>query len=68
MNNTEVLKFIKSVLKSMPLDWIKLTTHRLDVYNENLAKVEFLEQFEKLAIASKSLPTEELSGAFKFFV
>lgn len=30
----------------MPLDWLKLTTHRLDVYNEKLAKTEFINQFE----------------------
>lgn len=32
----------------MPVDWLKLTTHRLDIYNEKLAKVQFLEQFEIL--------------------
>lgn len=32
----------------MPMDWLNLTTHRLDIYNENLAKTEFLTQFEKL--------------------
>lgn len=32
----------------MPADWLNLTTHRLDIYNEKLAKVEFLEQFENL--------------------
>ena len=32
----------------MPEDWLKLTTHRLDIYNEKLAKTEFLDQFENL--------------------
>jgi cystathionine beta-lyase/cystathionine gamma-synthase len=32
----------------MPTDWLNLTTHRLDIYNEKLAKKEFLEQFEIL--------------------
>ena len=32
----------------MPDDWLSLTTHRLDVYKEKLAKVEFLEHFESL--------------------
>ena len=32
----------------MPQDWLKLTTHRLDIYNESLAKTEFLELFENL--------------------
>lgn len=32
----------------MPYDWLRLTTHRLDIYNEELAKTEFLEELEKL--------------------
>ncbi len=32
----------------MPADWLNLTTHRLDIYNEELAKTEFIEQFENL--------------------
>lgn len=32
----------------MPTDWLRLTTHRLDIYNEKLAKTQFLEQFEAL--------------------
>lgn len=43
-----MLNYIKEVLGNMPTDWLNLTTHRLDIYNEKLAKVEFLEQFEAL--------------------
>jgi len=43
-----MLNYIKDVLDNMPPDWLNLTTHRLDVYNEKLAKVQFLEQFENL--------------------
>ncbi len=32
----------------MPTDWLELTTHRLDIYEENLAKTQFLEHFETL--------------------
>ncbi len=32
----------------MPPSWLILTTHRLDIYNEKLAKTQFLEQFETL--------------------
>lgn len=32
----------------MPTDWLKLTTHRLDIYDEQLAKTQFLEQFANL--------------------
>jgi len=40
--------YIKKVLVHMPTDWIKLTTHRLDVYDEQLAKTQFSEQLEIL--------------------
>jgi hypothetical protein len=32
----------------MPAGWLNTTTHRLDIYDEKLAKTEFLEQFETL--------------------
>ncbi len=32
----------------MPSGWLNLTTHRLDIYDETLAKTQFLEQFETL--------------------
>lgn len=52
MNNESTLNFTKAVLKNMPEDWLKLTTHRLDIYNEKLAKVQFLEQFDSLMKAN----------------
>ena len=64
MQDTKTRDYIKEVLKNMPEDWVNLTTHRLDIYNEKLAKVQFLEQFETLYInettetsALKVLPT-----------
>ncbi len=48
MRENKVLNYIKDVLVNMPTDWLRLTTHRLDIYNEELAKTEFLEQFESL--------------------
>ncbi len=33
----------------MPTNWLKLTTHRLDIYNESQAKVEFTNAFAQLA-------------------
>jgi len=44
----KILDYLREVLENMPSDWLKLTTHRLDIYNEELAKTEFLEQFEIL--------------------
>ena len=48
MNDNKMLNYIQAVLENMPTDWLKLTTHRLDIYNEKLAKIQFLEQFKIL--------------------
>ncbi|MGB0895865.1 MAG: cystathionine beta-synthase [Flavobacteriaceae bacterium] len=58
MEHTES-HYLNKVIKHMPEDWLKLTTHRLDIYNESLAKVEFLEQFEQL-FNNNSYDTESL--------
>jgi cystathionine beta-lyase/cystathionine gamma-synthase len=54
MKDNKVLGYIEDVLECMPTDWLKLTTHRLDIYNEVLAKTEFLENFEALFLANNS--------------
>jgi len=51
-----MLNYIKDVLINQPSDWLNLTTHRLDIYNEDLAKVEFIEQFESLFNTKNSEP------------
>ncbi|GAB2774162.1 cystathionine beta-synthase [Salinimicrobium soli] len=56
MQANNLLKYIEEVLKNMPEDWLKLTTHRLDIYKEELAKTEFLEQFEALYRENNSDP------------
>ncbi len=48
MKENKVKTYISNVLENMPEDWLKLTTHRLDIYNESLAKTEFIESFENL--------------------
>ncbi|UZH54092.1 PLP-dependent transferase [Salinimicrobium tongyeongense] len=48
MKEKNLLSYIEEVLQNMPNDWLKLTTHRLDIYNEELAKTQFLDQFETL--------------------
>lgn len=48
MEENKMLDYIKDVLENMPTDWLSLTTHRLDIYDEELAKTEFLDQFENL--------------------
>lgn len=64
MEVSKMRNYIKDVLKNMPSDWLNLTTHRLDIYNEELAKSEFLDQFEAFynsnnseTSALKQLPT-----------
>ena len=48
MEENKMLNYIKAVLENMPKSWLNLTTHRLDIYTEKLAKTQFLEQFETL--------------------
>ncbi len=48
MQENNILHFAKQVLENMPSDWLNLTTHRLDIYNESQAKTEFLEKFDNL--------------------
>jgi cystathionine beta-lyase/cystathionine gamma-synthase len=64
MEDNKMLNYIKDVLENMPTGWLNLTTHRLDIYDEKLAKTQFLEQFETLfnnnnseASALNELPT-----------
>lgn len=48
MVQNKLQEYLQNVLQNLPNDWIRLTTHRLDIYNESLAKTQFLEQFETL--------------------
>jgi hypothetical protein len=64
MKDNKMLNYIKEVLNNMPAGWLNTTTHRLDIYDEKLAKTEFLEQFETLfndnnseLLALSDLPT-----------
>ena len=52
----------------MPTSWLNLTTHRLDIYDEKLAKTQFLEQFEILFNNnnSESLAINELPTAYDY--
>ncbi|GHC59368.1 PLP-dependent transferase [Ulvibacter litoralis] len=48
MKETKMRNYIKDVLENMPTGWLSTTTHRLDIYDEKLAKTQFLDQFETL--------------------
>lgn len=59
-----MLQYIQAVLQNRPADWLKLTTHRLDIYDEEQAKTQFLDRFEQLyqtnnadAAVLRALPT-----------
>lgn len=54
MDDAKMLDYLKNVLENMPSDWLTLTTHRLDIYDEKLAKTQFLEQFEQLYATNNS--------------
>ena len=45
----------------MPNSWLSTTTHRLDIYDEKLAKTEFLDQFELLS-KKNSIDTSVLNN------
>jgi len=49
----ELQNFIKELLKNMPADWMSLTTHRLDIYDESQAKTQFLEGLEQVFKSAK---------------
>ena len=68
MQENNFLKFTKQVVHNMPVDWLTLTTHRLDIYNESKAKTEFLEQFEVLFAQNNSEEKElmELPTAYDY--
>ena len=48
MDKNKMQDYIKNVLKNMPNGWLTTTTHRLDIYNETLAKTQFIESLETL--------------------
>lgn len=68
MKENKVLNYIEEVLDNVPNDWLRLTTHRLDIYNESLAKTQFLEQFECLFNENNAATSSlnELPTAFDY--
>lgn len=59
VDNSRV-NYIKELLNNIPNEWLKLTTHRLDIYDESLAKTQFLNELEKL-VNENDLTSESLS-------
>ena len=48
ITESQLTHFLNQVLANMPEDWLKLTTHRLDIYDESQAKTSFLNEIETL--------------------
>lgn len=48
MTDNKALAYIGDIIKNLPSDWLDLTTHRLDIYDESQAKTQFLQSFEAL--------------------
>ncbi|MFQ3174011.1 MAG: cystathionine beta-lyase/cystathionine gamma-synthase [Flavobacterium sp.] len=68
MKENKMINYIKNVLKNMPTGWLNTTTHRLDIYDEKLAKTQFLDQFEILFNDnnSESSALNELPTAYDY--
>ena len=63
-----MLDYLKNALVNMPSGWLKTTTHRLDIYDEKLAKTQFTEQFNALFEDNNSSPAalQELPTAYDY--
>ena len=68
MKDTKILNYIKNVVENMPKGWLDITTHRLDIYNEKLAKTEFLEELNTLYANNnfETLALNELPTAYDY--
>jgi cystathionine beta-lyase/cystathionine gamma-synthase len=68
MEENKMINYIKEVIKNMPSGWFDLTTHRLDIYDESLAKTQFIEQFEALYKGNNSAASvlNELPTAYDY--
>lgn len=63
-----IISSLTSIIASMPNDWLSLTTHRLDIYDESQAKKQFVEQLVDLVEANKlsKESLERLPTAFDY--
>ena len=59
MEKQILARHINKIISSLPSDWLTLTTHRLDIYNEDQAKIEFIDHLEDL-IDNNNISEENL--------
>lgn len=68
MKDNQILQYLQDVLENMPAGWLTMTTHRLDIYDEHLAKTQFLECLEELYLhnTATSAALYELPTAYDY--
>lgn len=68
MEQEKIKRYIEQVIANMPNDWLRLTTHRLDIYDESQAKFQFLDRFEEMYEAGNADVTalSELPTAYDY--
>ena len=54
MKDRQLNDYLAAVLRNAPADWLELTTHRLDIYDEARAKSQFTEAFAALFAAGNA--------------
>ena len=66
--NKELFESIGKLLVHIPESWVELTTHRLDIYDEKLAKSDFLNRFQDLLLSESYSPEafESLPTAYDY--
>ena len=58
LNSTETcFSTVRKILNNLPADWVELTTHRLDIYDEEQAKAQFLQQLHALTSTTDFNPS-----------
>ncbi len=59
---------VRKILENLPESWVELTTHRLDIYNEEQAKSQFLEQLKAQLLSGdfSAKTLEELPTAYDY--
>lgn len=63
MNIAEnVKKSLQQILENRPEEWLRLTTHRLDIYREERAKEEFICALEELILENRDGSSEALAS------
>lgn len=55
----DLQKTFKKIIESIPNEWLELTTHRLDIYDEKNAKTDFIQALNRL-IESGQFTSDEL--------